>query len=366
MSDARITAGRKLAADLNAIRKESGVSVKDVMDATRLAENVVEEMEITGLVSNPMFNRVYLRSIFRSYARAIGLEESSVLNALEEALGGTYDGSLRPGADLETVNVDENDRMSSDKATDEDTSARNESGTDEAPGSGSEVDETEDGETVADPEANKATQQGPELSATSVSSAPSPPVPSALPGPAQPAGRVVLLPNMRGMWVAAVAAIVLIALIAVAALWVVSRSDTAQEDIQGSPGATEAVEQPALIELPKPTLPDTLSIAVTASVEPLDPIRITLDMEQQMLISSVTDTVQLPIEPFVRFPLWIEMDSTVVFRFLQVAEFEREVEHATFTVEGHKLPPEWVDEAGVYTVNRDSVLSWLRRQSDVP
>jgi len=349
MSDARITAGRRLAADLNAIRKESGVSVKDVMDATRLAENVVEEMEITGLVSNPMFNRVYLRSIFRSYARAIGLEEAPVLHALEEALGGTYDGSLRSGAD---VNVDENDRLSSGRASDEDTTARNGPEKDEAPGGGSEVDEMEDGETVADPGAIEATQQDS--------------VPSPLPGPARPAGRVVLLPNMRGMWVAAIAAIVLVALIAIAALWVVSRSDTTQENIQGNPDTREAVEQPASLERPEPTLPDTLSIAVTASVEPLDPIRITLDMEQQILISSVTDTVQLRIEPFVRFPLWIEMDSTVVFRFLQIAEFEREVEHATFTLEGHVVPPEWVDEDGVYTVNRDSVLSWLRRQSDVP
>ncbi len=328
MSDARITAGRKLAADLNAIRTENGVSVKDVMDATRLAENIVEELEQTGLVSNPMFNRVYLRSIFRSYARAVGLEEDRALSALEEALGGTYAGSLR----LHTGKK----------------------------GGSEQGDDTPPPEEVLDHEAGEDNVAAARPAATPTSK------PSAHPDPASPASRVVLLPNLRGMWAAGIAALVLLALVALALMWVFSKSDLAETGIDTESGSIDMPQQIDPPATPEPTLPDTLRIGVTATVEPLDPIRVTLDMRQEILIPSAVDTVVLPIEPLVRFPLWVEMDSTVVFQFLQMAQFEREVDHATITVEGHVLPPDWVDEQGVYTVHRDSVLAWLMRLSDVP
>jgi len=303
------------------------VSVKDIMDATRLAENVVEELEKTGLFSNPMFNRVYLRSIFRSYAGVVGLDEENVLAALEEALDGRYAGSLR---------------------------------------------QDDAGEAPLDDSASPAEEAAPETGEvdtqeTAPATAPVPPV-SAIPDEAQSSGRVVLLPNMRGMWAAGIAALVLLALIVVALTWVLTRDDAVEtgNETGATVPSTESLEQAAPVDRPGIMLPDTLQIGVKAVTEPLDPIRITLDLEQEFLVVTATDTVVLPVQPSVRFPLWVEMDSTVAFRFLETARFEREVENALFTVEGYELPADWTDEAGIYTVNRDSVLALIRRTSDAP
>lgn len=334
MSDLRITAGRRLAADLNAIRKERGISVKDVMDATRLAENVVEELEQTGLVSNPMFNRVYLRSLFRSYARAVGLEETRVLTALDEALAGAYGGSLRPEASAQDRPMDEQDVLEPDLSEPDDTKA-------------------------------DITAPSNEESVTLPHPAGRLPHPAGrLPDPVGKAGGVVLLPNLRGMWMAVVAGLVLLSLVAAALIWVLSKTDSVEEVDDMKTGPVSIPDSVVSVERPAPVLPDTLQIGLTATVEPLDPIRIILDVEQEIRIPSAADTTLFfAVDPSVRFPLWLEQDSTIVFRFRQLAQFEREVEHATFTINGRALPGEWVDDQGVYTVHRDSVLAWLIRQT---
>lgn len=93
-SSPRFRSGELFAADLRAIREERGVALKDIIDATRLAEDVVEQFEVTALLDNPVFNRVYLRSLVSSYARLIDIDENVALQGLEDTLRGEYEGSL--------------------------------------------------------------------------------------------------------------------------------------------------------------------------------------------------------------------------------------------------------------------------------
>lgn len=93
-SSPRTRSGRQLAEDLRAIREERGVELKDIIDATRLAEDVIEQFERTALLDNPVFNRVYLRSLVSSYARLIDIDENVALQAVDDMLRGEYEGAL--------------------------------------------------------------------------------------------------------------------------------------------------------------------------------------------------------------------------------------------------------------------------------
>ena len=87
-TESKLEAGRRLARDLRSIRRSRSIDIKEVLDATRLAEDIIEQLEDTALMGNPMFNRVYLRSILGSYAAVLGVSHADIMSALDDALLG--------------------------------------------------------------------------------------------------------------------------------------------------------------------------------------------------------------------------------------------------------------------------------------
>ncbi len=85
---------RKFVSDLRRIRESRSLTLEGLHNETKIPLSVLEEFEATGLFDNPMFNRVYLRSLVRTYASYIDIPTKSMLAALDEALLNTYDGSL--------------------------------------------------------------------------------------------------------------------------------------------------------------------------------------------------------------------------------------------------------------------------------
>jgi hypothetical protein len=85
---------QRFAADLRAIRESRNISFETVRQEIKVPSGILQELEETSLLNHPMYNRVYLRSLVRSYAEAIGLEGDLALQALDEALEGRYSGSL--------------------------------------------------------------------------------------------------------------------------------------------------------------------------------------------------------------------------------------------------------------------------------
>lgn len=77
--------GADLAAEFRSHRERSGLSLHDVFEVTRIPLDVLEAFERNALHDHPTFNRVYLRSVVRSYASAIGFPEADALAALESA-----------------------------------------------------------------------------------------------------------------------------------------------------------------------------------------------------------------------------------------------------------------------------------------
>ncbi len=75
----------KLAAEFRSQRERNGFTLHEVFEETRIPLDVLEAFEQNALRDHPTFNRVYLRSVVRSYASAIGFPESEALQALESA-----------------------------------------------------------------------------------------------------------------------------------------------------------------------------------------------------------------------------------------------------------------------------------------
>lgn len=93
-ADSAGSAGQRFAHDLRRIREERGVSLRAVHEESKIPLNLLEQFEQTGLFDHPMFNRVYLRSLVRTYADMVEMPAQRALDALDEALAGTYAGGL--------------------------------------------------------------------------------------------------------------------------------------------------------------------------------------------------------------------------------------------------------------------------------
>lgn len=89
--DARQRSGERFAADLRARREEHGLSAKELRETLHMPRGLFEAFESGRLVGHPMFNRVYLRSLTRSYADATNTPSAPALSALGDTLEGTYE-----------------------------------------------------------------------------------------------------------------------------------------------------------------------------------------------------------------------------------------------------------------------------------
>ena len=84
----------RYARDLLTLRKQQRVSLETVYVETRIPKSVLIDYETSGLYNHESFHEVYLRSLTKAYALAVGLDVDRVLSALERALDGSYNGGL--------------------------------------------------------------------------------------------------------------------------------------------------------------------------------------------------------------------------------------------------------------------------------
>lgn len=92
--DPSADAARRFAADLRALRETRGVSLDRVQAETRVPLGVLQSFEATALDGHALFNRVYIRSLARTYADVVGLTPEIVVAALDGVFEGHYDGAL--------------------------------------------------------------------------------------------------------------------------------------------------------------------------------------------------------------------------------------------------------------------------------
>lgn len=79
---------------LKAIRERRGVSLEALQTETRLPEDILVRFEDGQLLGDGRYNEVYVKTLLRAYADAVGIPLPDVMEGYEAHRGGRYDGSL--------------------------------------------------------------------------------------------------------------------------------------------------------------------------------------------------------------------------------------------------------------------------------
>ncbi len=87
--------GTRFETDFRLIREARHLTIDQVHRRTMLQPETLEAFENTGLLNNPVFaNNTYRRAFVKNYAQAVGVRPDDALHGLDEAIAGTYKGSL--------------------------------------------------------------------------------------------------------------------------------------------------------------------------------------------------------------------------------------------------------------------------------
>ena len=86
--------GTRFARDLRRIRRDRGVSLTDIHDATKMAYDLIKCFETRCAYRSSSVQQVYLRLFVRGYAEHLNLDVEMALEAFELAMKGRYTGSL--------------------------------------------------------------------------------------------------------------------------------------------------------------------------------------------------------------------------------------------------------------------------------
>ena len=307
--------GIQFARDMRRVREFHGLTILDVFESTRIPEGVLQAFESTALFGHPTFNRVYLRSVVRSYAAAVRIPEADALDALEQALIGMYHGELaKRFASQESASPAKHSQSNSDALVD------HASESDVAPdrkrarriqSSNSVGNKTADKEVAAE-----ATPHKPARATVTISSAPDPAdLAAAASAAAQaPAAGVVVRPSMVRRSILLLA----IAVVAIAVVWIALqqlRGTSPPEDVLQSSG-TSVQQAPSAEPVPGVLVSDTLALSSTGGIAAVaegglgDSIAASIRS-----LGLPVREIRIRIDSGLRRPYWIERDSAITLRF---------------------------------------------------
>lgn len=349
--------------DLALIRKHRGLSLEDVRNATKIPAHILSSIEDDSLFSEMEEHKTYVRSYVRSYAKAVDIEEETIVRALDHLEEGRYRGLLRKeteGVKGPLFQLDDEERRSGE--TEEEISestpdARGRSGEKATEPEGGSPDEepggkNESGDMVHDhsPAAleGRGEERGDESPVGAVSGEPPrvPPPPDVSSVDWADMGKKFKpLRSRPRIWIGA-SAILLI--LAAAALYFIF-------GMQGSAGGETGPPDPAAdrqqqrnlapdslqmelsrdnptgsvdsaadgmgaLQQPAEALPDTLTLAVYAAYGQLEPVRVQSD-----LMGSIN-------------PYWIEEGTAYSFDFTESIRIRGQYERMELLLNGRPIP----------------------------
>jgi len=330
MSEAsRYPSRLKFSSDLRRIREERHLTLEALRDETKIPLDVLQHFEETGLFDNPMFNRVYLRMLVRTYALFVAIPSKVALEALDEALLDSYKGRLA----MEFLG----EKPPEDKETPTTKAAKA-----EAP----EVEAQEEQKPSAKPPAErvKAKTLVTKTSALLTKAALSWESPS-------PGRRWVPPVDIKKrasytQWVLIVGAIFAFFGVIWAVFEFLDRPDGAEQQ-QAVLVDTTAVD-PVAIEPPRPLIivGDTLDFVVIAA-QKVERIHITRDEDA-------------------RRPYWIEEGVAVAYPALEWIILESQVDRIELLVEGYAYPTRSLDAQGRLVITRAAVEAFVDTLTAAP
>ncbi|MFP8487678.1 helix-turn-helix domain-containing protein [Gracilimonas sp. Q87] len=83
-----------LGKDLAFIRKKQNLSLEDIQNEIKIPLLTLKSIEDGSIFTDSGETKTYIRSFVRSYAKVLGIEDSEIVQALNELEAGTYSGSL--------------------------------------------------------------------------------------------------------------------------------------------------------------------------------------------------------------------------------------------------------------------------------
>ncbi len=83
-----------LGKDLSGIRKELGLSLEEIQSSIKIPMLTLKSIENDSIFESTEHNQTYIRSFIRSYARALHLNDDDVVKALDAVEAGMYDHDL--------------------------------------------------------------------------------------------------------------------------------------------------------------------------------------------------------------------------------------------------------------------------------
>lgn len=355
-----------LAQDLQRIREARGFSLDALHEETKIPLTLLRQFEATGLADHPMFNRVYLRSLVRAYAELVDLPTEAVLDALDDALSGRYDGQL--------MALDRDEEPPAPEAVGDPP----EEAAAAAAASPSATTEEEAAREAAEPEPEQPaeppaapTRAAPEEETSPPGAARRPePVQEAAasgsewdtvsPSPAaarrqQPAtrrsGRTAVDDDGSLMkWIVAGGVVIVLA----GGIWVLTSLLGNGEESTATVQPVAAVDTTAADttsatepQRPEVTVGDTLNVVVVAQNGPVQGIRITRDED-------------------LRRPYWIEEGQAKAFPALQRIVIEEQLGQIRLLLEGYPYPTDRRDDRGRIVITREVAEAFVDTLSGPP
>lgn len=322
--------------DLAGIRKEQGLSIEEIHKATKIPTHILTGIEDDSIFSDLNQNATYIRSYIRSFAKQLGINEERIIRALDQVEMGTYSGLLQkdyegPLPKFQSRHKEKDEEIEEEESKDELTE-----------------DKPEEQPKQEEP------QKKPEPEERPPKPAPPLPKPKEQPGPATPPAGTSEAPTVQSvdwvdmgkrfkplksrsrMWIG-LAVLVLVVGTAGIIYYLNRAPDTAtQEPSDNTPSTTEAVQPDSLqLNLSGPndsdeagqnvqtqaaeSLSDTLSLAIYAAYEKLEPVRVYTD-------------VMASLNPY-----WIELGEAVRFRFVNTIRIRGSYQRMELLLNGHLI-----------------------------
>ena len=88
-----------LGKDLASIRKEQGLSLDEIQHSIKIPILTLKSIESESIFESSEHNQTYIRSFIRSYAKALKINDETAVKALDAFESGTYESSILLGSD---------------------------------------------------------------------------------------------------------------------------------------------------------------------------------------------------------------------------------------------------------------------------
>ncbi|MDZ7772002.1 MAG: helix-turn-helix domain-containing protein [Balneolaceae bacterium] len=383
--------------DLALIRKHRGLSLEDVRNATKIPPHILSSIEDDSLFGDMEEHKTYLRSYVRSYAKALRIDEETILEALDRQEEGRYEGLLQkkeksikgPRFQLDEEDAGEHAEEAGDsteverKAQDEQQQADGEDETadeeadrrgdmvhDHAPKrhrKASPLPETSSRTAPAAGEKenkNEDTSEGEATGAESPSRVPPPPDVTSVDW-ADMGKKFTPLQSRPRLWIGLIIAAVILAAAAAWYIWGAGGNAGGEEQDNGGQQPTseqqaaltpdslqlDLSQEPAgaagdpgegslgSLEQEAESLPDTLVLAIYAAYGQLEPVRVYSD------VMNATN------------PYWIEQGEAFTFAFVEEIYIRGQFSQMELLMNGHPIPDFrnafYNSDTGMLEIHRD-------------